>query len=69
MERVEFNRIKVVLVEKKITSKELGTHLGVGKSALSKWCNNHTQPTAPMFLRIAAFLDVDVRELIVPTKK
>jgi transcriptional regulator with XRE-family HTH domain len=69
MEKIEFNRIKVVLAEKKIRNIELATHLGVGTPAVSRWCNNKTQPDPVTFHSIAKFLDVDVRELIVSTKE
>lgn len=38
------NRIKMVLFEKKRTSKWLSEQLGVNPSTVSKWCTNTSQP-------------------------
>ena len=40
----DINRIKVVLVEKKRTSKWLSEQIGVTPSTVSKWCTNSSQP-------------------------
>ena len=62
------NRIKVVLVEKQRTSKWLAEQLGKSENTISKWCSNKVQPSLESLIEIASILDVDVRELIVPTK-
>ena len=59
------NRIKLVLVEKKRTSKWLSEQMGVNPSTVSKWCTNTSQPDISSFLKIADLLDVDIKELIV----
>ena len=61
----DVNRIKVVLVEKKKTSKWLSEELGVSPSTVSKWCTNSSQPDLNSLLKIADLLEVDLRELIV----
>lgn len=60
----DFNRLKVVLAEKKKTNKWLAEQLGKDQAVVSKWCTNTTQPTLEMLLQIAKALEVDVRELI-----
>ncbi len=60
----EINRLKVVLVEKKRTSKWLAETLGKDPATVSKWCTNTSQPSIETFLEIARLLNVDVRELI-----
>ncbi len=60
----DFNRLKVVLAEKKKTNKWLAEQLGKDQAVVSKWCTNTTQPTLEMLLQIAKVLEVDVRELI-----
>lgn len=60
----DFNRLKVVLVEKKRTSRWLATELGKNFTTVSKWCTNTSQPDLPTLNRIADLLDVDVKELI-----
>lgn len=62
---VDVNRIKLVLVEKKRTSKWLSGQMGVNPSTVSKWCTNTSQPDIASLLRIADLLEVDFKELIV----
>ena len=59
----DINRIKLVLVEKKRTSKWLSEQLGVTPSTVSKWCTNSSQPDITNLLKIASLLDVDIKEL------
>ena len=61
----DINRIKLVLVEKKRTSKWLSEQLGVTPSTVSKWCTNSSQPDLGTLLKIADLLDVDIKELLV----
>ena len=56
---------KLVLVEKKRTSKWLAEQLGVNPSTVSKWCTNTSQPDVACLLKIADLLEVDLRELLV----
>lgn len=60
----DLNRIKVMLVEKKLTSKWLAEQLGKDRATVSKWCTNTTQPSLEILLRIADLLGVDYTELI-----
>ena len=59
------NRIKMVLFEKKRTSKWLSEQLEVNPSTVSKWCTNTSQPDVACLLRIADLLEVDIKELLV----
>ncbi len=61
----DVNRIKLVLVEKKRTSKWLAEQLGVNPSTVSKWCTNTSQPDLACIVKIAELLKVDIRELFV----
>ena len=63
----DLNRIKVVLAEKKKTSKWLAEEIGKDVATVSKWCTNTSQPSLETLPLIANALQVDVRELIVPT--
>ena len=40
----DINRLKLLLVEKKKTSKWLSEQLGITPSTVSKWCTNTSQP-------------------------
>lgn len=65
----DLNRLKVVLVEKKRTNKWLAEKLGKDPATVSKWCTNTSQPDVYTFAKIANLLDVDIRELLVSSKK
>ena len=65
----DINRIKVVLVEKKRTSKWLSEQMGVAPSTVSKWCTNSSQPDIANLLKIASLLEVDIKELLVSEYK
>lgn len=60
----DLNRIKVILVEKKKTSKWLAEQLGKDPATVSKWCTNRTQPGLETLFEIAGILDVEVGELL-----
>lgn len=60
----DLNRLKVVLVEKKKTSKWLAEELGKNPSTVSKWCTNVSQPDLYTLNTIADLLDVDISDLI-----
>ena len=64
----DINRIKVVLVEKKRTSKWLSEQLGNDPATISKWCTNTSQPDLVTLTKVANLLDVDVRQLSNKTK-
>ena len=65
----DINRIKVVLVEKKRTSKWLAGELGKDAATISKWCTNSAQPDLQTLTKVAQLLDVDISELLNKTEK
>lgn len=65
----KINRLKEVLNEQKRTGRWLAENLGKDTATVSRWCNNHAQPSIETFTRIAELLDVDVRVLINKTKE
>lgn len=66
---MELNRIKVVLVEKKKTGKWLAEKLGKNEATVSRWCTNEIQPTLITLSEISRALEVDIRELLISSKK
>lgn len=60
----DLNRIKVVLVEKKRTSKWLSEQLGINPSTVSKWCTNTSQPDIETLIKISKLLGVEMEELL-----
>jgi len=69
MAKKAINRLKVVLVEEGRTNKWLAEKINKNTATVSRWCTNEMQPSLETLVRIAEILDVDVRELIIPTKK
>lgn len=64
----DINRIKVVLAEQKVSSKLLAAYMKKSIGTVSRWCNNKSQPHVNDLNKIAGFLKVDIRELLVPSK-
>ena len=60
----DINRLKVVLAEKKRTNKWLAEQLGKDPATVSKWCTNKAQPNLETLIQIAAWLEVDVKDLL-----
>jgi len=65
----ELNRIRVVLAELNQKNKWLADELGKNQATVSQWCNNVRQPSIETLREIAKALDVDIRQLLNPTKK
>jgi putative transcriptional regulator len=64
MSRKAINRIKVVLVEKNLSSKWLAEQLGKNEATISRWCTNAVQPTLNTLDSIAELLGVRITDLI-----
>lgn len=65
---IPVNRIKAVLAEKQMSAKELCNAVGKNETTVSRWCNNKIQSSVSQLQEIARILDVDVRDLLCPTK-
>lgn len=65
---MNINRIKFVLAEKNRTNKFLAESLSVDPSQVSRWVTNRQQPNLETLLKIANALEVDIRELLQPSK-
>ncbi|MDD2245104.1 MAG: helix-turn-helix transcriptional regulator [Bacteroidales bacterium] len=65
----QINRLKVVLVEQQRTGKWLAETLGRNEATVSRWCTNETQPSLETLTEIAKILNVDIKDLLVSTKK
>ena len=59
----DINRLKLLLVEKKKTSKWLSEQLGITPSTVSKWCTNTSQPDMETLAKISKLLGVSVEDL------
>lgn len=59
------NRIKIVLVEKKLSQKWLSEKLGKHYTIVNSYCQNRKQPSLVTLQKIADILHVDIKDLIV----
>lgn len=62
------NRIKVVLAELNVKHKWLADKLGKSPTTVSQWCTNTRQPSLEQLVNVAEVLNVDIKDLINPTK-
>lgn len=60
-------RIKDILKDKGITQVELAEKMGISQVGLNRMINGN--PTVETLIKISEALDVDIRELFVPTKE
>jgi putative transcriptional regulator len=67
--KLRLNRIKLVLVEKEKSGKDLAKHLGKTETTVSRWARNEIQPTLETLYEISVWLKVDIRELLVSSKE
>jgi putative transcriptional regulator len=67
MEKLELNRLGVVLAEKSKSNRWLAEKLGLHENTISKWVNNNQQPPVMTFYKISVLLKVDLRDLFVST--
>lgn len=65
----QINKLKVVLVEQNRTGKWLAETLGKNETTVSRWCTNESQHSLETLMGVANALKVDVKDLLVSTKK
>jgi len=58
-----------MLVEQQRTGKWLAETLGKNEATISRWCTNEMQPSLETLVKIAEVLNIDVKDLLVSTKK
>lgn len=63
------NRIKAVLADKKKSCRWLAKQIEMSDNTISRWCSNKAQPSIAQLGKVAKALDVDIRELLRPTKE
>ena len=69
MNKKAINRIKVVLVEKNLSSKWLAEKLDKNEATISRWCTNNVQPPLTTLVKIADVLQVNLADLLNDIKK
>ena len=65
---MKLNRIKLVLVEKDISQTQLAKELGKSFSTINAYCSNRKQPSLDLLNKIAEYLSVNIKDLIVDNK-
>ena len=60
--------MEIVLVKEEKTGKWPGQQLKKDPASMSRWCNNHAQPSIETLDEIAEILNVDRRELLNKSK-
>jgi len=63
------NRIKEVLREQGRSQKWLAEKIDKSYIVVTNYCNNKAQPSIEVLKKIAQALDIDIRELLIPTKE
>lgn len=66
---MEILRLKELMAQKGISREELAKKVGVSMTTVSNINSEKNLPTINLLLQIAEALDVDIREMFVPTKK
>jgi putative transcriptional regulator len=62
------NLIKATLEQQGRSQTWLAKQIGKSYVVTTNYCNNKTQPSIPTLRKMAEALEVDVRQLITPTK-
>lgn len=62
-------RLKEILRQKGMSGKSLAETVGITETSLSRIINGDQQPRFELLLQIAEALDVDIRDLFIPTKE
>ena len=62
---MKLNRIKLVLVEEEISQTQLAKELGKSFSTINAYCSNRKQPSLDLLNKIAEYLSVNIKDLIV----
>jgi len=58
------NRLEEVFKEKDVYNRDIAKYLNKSEGTISRWVNNHRQPSLEELNKIAEFLKVDIRELL-----
>jgi len=65
---MEILRLKELMAQKGMSREELAKKVGVSMTTISNINSEKNLPTISLLLQIAEALDVDIREMFVPTK-
>ena len=66
-EKINLNRLRIVLAEKNKTNRWLADQLGVTEGTVSKWVTNSHQPPLETLYEISLIFQIDIHDLIEST--
>jgi len=66
-EKIDLNRLRIVLAEKNKTNRWLADQLGVTEGTVSKWVTNSHQPPLETLYKISLLFKIDIHDLIEST--
>ena len=61
-------RLKEIMKKKGVSREDLAKEVGVSMTTISNISSEKNYPAIPLLVAIAEALDVDIREMFVPTK-
>lgn len=61
-------RLKEIMAQKNMSREELANKVGVSMTTISNINSEKNLPTIQLLIQLAEALDVDIREMFVPTK-
>ena len=64
MDTKPLNRIKVVMAERMVSTKDLSIMLNKDTATISRWVTNKSQPTLESLIEIAKALKCDISDLV-----
>jgi DNA-binding Xre family transcriptional regulator len=66
-EKIDLNRLRIVLAERNKTNRWLADQLGVTEGTVSKWATNNHQPPLERLYEISLIFKIDIHDLIEST--
>jgi putative transcriptional regulator len=66
-EKINLNRLRIVLAERNKTNRWLADQLGVTEGTVSKWATNNHQPPLDRLYEISIIFKIDIHDLIEST--
>lgn len=66
---MKLNRIKTILVEKDVSQTDLAKVIGKSFSTVNAYCCNRQQPSLELLYKIAEYLSVSIKDLLIDNKK
>jgi putative transcriptional regulator len=63
----DINRLAKVFQSKDIYNRDIAKHLRKSEETVSRWVNNHRQPSLDDLNKIAEYLRLDIRDLLNPS--